>query len=91
MKLIKLSAASLLLFIFAVSTIHAQKSTGQIGLGVIVGSPTGLSFKTFTSETNAFDAGLAWSVGRYDAVNIHADYLWHHFDVFEGEIGRAHV
>src|SRR5699024_3837575 len=83
MKPIRLLAALLLLSVFAVNTIHAQKSTSQIGLGVIVGSPTGLSFKTFTSETNAFDAGMAWSVGHYDAVNIHADYLWHHFDVFE--------
>lgn len=84
MKSIRLLTISLLFLVFSVNTIYAQKSTGQIGLGVIIGSPTGLSFKTFTSETNAFDAGLAWSVGHYDAVNIHADYLWHHFDVFEG-------
>lgn len=83
MKSIRLLTASLLFLLFAVDTGHAQKSTGRIGLGVIVGSPTGLSFKTFTSGTNAIDAGLAWSTGRHDAISIHADYLWHHFDAFE--------
>lgn len=49
----------------------------DFGLGIILGDPTGISFKVWTSKTTAFDGGFAWSFGKYDAVHIHADYLWH--------------
>lgn len=70
---------------------QAQKSENKIGLGLMVGEPTGLSFKAWTSETNAIDAGLAWSVGRYDAINLHADYLWHNFELFGDEIKQGQL
>ena len=68
------------------NTAQAQNSEKNIGLGVMVGEPTGISFKAWTSSTTAFDAGLAWSLEGRDAVHIHADYLWHNFDVFDGDI-----
>ena len=61
------------------------------GLGVILGEPTGLSAKLWTSRTNAFDFGLGFSVGgdrisknnyNYDGkgrLHFHMDYLWHSF------------
>ncbi len=61
------------------------------GIGLIIGEPTGISAKLWTSEYTAFDFGLGWSVrgdrfGRYDgyysgqnSVHVHADYLWHSF------------
>jgi len=68
---------------------------GAFGLGLIIGEPTGLSAKLWTSSTNAFDFGLGWSVGgeqagRFDGssvggdrVHIHADYVWHSFDAIQ--------
>jgi len=62
------------------------------GLGVIIGEPTGLSAKLWTSHVNAFDFGLGWSIGgdrignykgNYNGgsrVHFHMDYLWHAFD-----------
>lgn len=73
------------------NTSHAQNSENKVGLGVMLGEPTGLSFKAWTSETTAFDAGLAWSFGRYDAVNIHADYLWHNFNLFGDNIEKGQL
>lgn len=64
----------------------------NVGLGAIIGEPTGLSGKVWTSPTTAFDFGVGWSFGgdhvagyegTYDGgsrVHIHADYLWHSFD-----------
>jgi hypothetical protein len=61
------------------------------GLGVIIGEPTGISAKLWTSHVNAFDFGLGWSIGgdritsykgNYDGrsrVHFHMDYLWHSF------------
>ncbi|SHG26293.1 hypothetical protein SAMN05443144_1239 [Fodinibius roseus] len=68
---------------------QAQQAGDGVGIGFMVGEPTGLSLKSWTGGNNAFDVGLAWSLGRYDAVNIHADYLWHNYDLFsEIESGR---
>ena len=65
----------------------------HFGLGLIIGEPTGLSAKWWTSSKTAFDFGLGWSVGgdrigkyngSYDGggrVHFHMDYLWHAFDV----------
>ena len=48
------------------------------GLGMMIGEPTGISFKHWVSRRNAFDAGFAWSfAGRGDELHLHADYLWH--------------
>lgn len=62
---------------------HAQDTGKDLGIGFMIGEPTGLSLKSWTGGNNAFDLGLAWSFGRYDAINIHADYLWHQYDLFE--------
>lgn len=93
MSIKKLLLTSICIIILALSrsTAHAQKSQNRVGLGLMVGEPTGISFKAWTSENTAFDAGLAWSLGRYDAVNIHGDYLWHHFGIFGDDIKKGQL
>lgn len=64
----------------AVQDSYAQERT--FGLGVMIGEPTGISAKLWTSNSNAFDFGLGWSVigKRNDSgsrIHLHADYLWH--------------
>lgn len=69
---------------FSFSTLsQAQDTDKDLGIGFMVGEPTGLSLKSWTGGNNAFDLGLAWSLGRYDAINIHGDYLWHNYNVFD--------
>ena len=63
----------------------AQNSFGQdrgFGLGIILGEPTGISMKGWLSHANAIDAGVAWSFRKETSFHVHADYLWHSFDVF---------
>ena len=62
------------------------------GLGVIIGEPTGISAKFWTSSVHAFDFGLGWSIGgdrigkheeyyeEGSRVHFHMDYLWHAFN-----------
>lgn len=61
---------------------YAQDASKDVGIGFIIGEPTGLSLKTWSGGGNAVDLGLAWSFGRYDAINMHADYLWHNYRLF---------
>ncbi|MBN2486419.1 MAG: hypothetical protein JXB34_10640 [Bacteroidales bacterium] len=71
-------------------SLNAFAQEGKFGLGIIVGEPTGLSAKVWTSQTNAFDAALAWRVNhRYgDALQLHASFLKHSFGLIDVEKGR---
>lgn len=61
----------------------AEAQNRGFGIGIILGEPTGLSGKYWTSNKTAIDGGLAWSFGRGGSLHIHGDYLWHVFDVFK--------
>lgn len=83
MKKILISVVLTIFLSLSLITITKAQQAGEgVGIGFMVGEPTGLSLKSWTGGNNAFDVGLAWSLGRYDAVNIHADYLWHNYDLF---------
>lgn len=45
------------------------------GIGIIVGTPTGISFKYWLYRKEAFDAVIGWSNGRY--MHFHMNYLYH--------------
>jgi len=50
---------------------------GDFGLGIILGEPTGVSFKQWLTDRNAIDAAAAWSFGNVSAFHAHMDYLYH--------------
>ncbi len=51
---------------------------GGIGVGVIIGEPTGFSFKVWVSETQAFDLAVGYSfAGEQPFTYLHVDYLRH--------------
>jgi len=54
-----------------------QASEKGLGVGVIIGEPTGISFKKWVGQKHAFDGAIAWSFGKEDALHLHADYLFH--------------
>ena len=59
----------------------------DLGVGVIVGEPTGLSLKYWLDEDRAIDGAAAWSFSDNDSFQLHADYLFHRYDIFDtGEV-----
>jgi hypothetical protein len=60
--------------------VKSQQS--DLGLGIMFGEPTGISFKGWISERSAIDGGLGWSFVNDGSVHIHADYLYHFYNVF---------
>jgi hypothetical protein len=70
------------------SQLSAQTSSGDLGLGIIVGEPTGISGKMFMGGNTALDFGAAWSFGKNASLHLHADYLIHRFDLIEVDRGR---
>jgi len=55
----------------------------QLGLGLIVGEPTGLSVKYWLDEEHAVDGAAAWSFFDGDGFQLHADYLWHDLSLLD--------
>jgi hypothetical protein len=78
-KLILISLA----FIFSYNVI-AQDS--GIGIGVILGDPTGFSAKFWMNEKSAVDAALGFEFNGY--ISLHADFLYHHwsFDIAQDKM-----
>jgi len=63
----------------------AVQSAG-LGLGVIIGEPTGLSCKLWTGSSTAIDGVAAWSFGKKGTLHLHSDYLFHNFNLIKDNI-----
>ena len=54
-------------------------------MGIILGEPTGISVKSWTGSTTAFQGAVAWSFSSSGALHIYADYIFHDFHILEIE------
>ena len=61
------------------------------GLGLIIGEPTGPSFKAWLSSKSAIDGAAAWSLDKKNALHLHADYLLHNFTAIKVEKGSLPI
>ena len=66
----------------------AFANSDNVGVGLIVGEPTGLSLKAWQDSTHAIDVGLGWTAEHNESFHVHADYLFHDFSVFKPSTGR---
>ncbi len=81
--------AALILILFGcLAGLSFADGNHNVGLGLMLGEPTGLSFKLWTRPTVAWDAGAAWSFVEGDYLQIHSDFLLHNFNLFRVETGR---
>lgn len=79
------------LLLVALLLVPESKAQDELGVGIILGEPTGLSAKKWLSTEHAVDAALAWSFSHDARVQVHGDYLYHrvHFfnaDEYEGRL-----
>ncbi len=74
-----------LVILFQLSLVGQDKN---FGLGIILGEPTGISAKLWTSGVNAFDFGAAWSFRGEGHLLLQADYVWHMFHLISVSSGR---
>ena len=58
------------------------------GLGIILGEPSGVSAKLWTTGENAFDFGAAWSFSGNGNLLLQADYVWHIFRLIPVSEGK---
>jgi hypothetical protein len=55
----------------------------NLGLGVVLGEPTGITAKYLLSDDSAIDAGAGWETSGDDRIHIYADYLLYINDLFD--------
>ena len=76
---------SALLFFFLLSSILLSQDK-DLGVGAILGEPSGLSIKYWTSESNAIDFAVGYSfMSLGSGLGLHIDYLYHVNDLIESE------
>lgn len=69
----------------------AQAQNQGFGLGVILGEPTGISWKAWTGDRSAVDGAVAWSFEKEAAIHLHADLLWHNFGPVKADRGEFNL
>ena len=74
--------------IFILLTNFALSQGRGFGIGIVLGEPTGVSAKLWTSSSNAFDFAAAWSFNDDGHLLLQADYVWHSFDLISVSSGR---
>ena len=66
-----------------------SRADNEMGLGIIVGAPTGVSGKVWKDDRHAMDAAIGWSLGDNESFYVHGDYLFQdpkQFAVSEGKM-----
>jgi len=76
----KKSLLTALLVVAAAAPLHATDRAGDQGVGVMIGNPSGLSYKMFLDNRIAIDGAFGVDQGRADA---HVTLLYHDFDVWK--------
>jgi len=78
----------LLFILIVISQFDLRAQDKGFGLGIILGEPTGVSGKLWTSGENAFDFAAAWSFQGNGHLLLQADYVWHIFRLIPVSSGR---
>jgi hypothetical protein len=69
-----------LAFLLTIAAVPAQPLSAQnnpFGVGILLGSPTGISAKYWLSDERAIDLAAAWSLDEDEGIQLLADYVWH--------------
>ena len=83
---------TLLALMLATGLVSAQGAAGRSnGVGIILGEPTGFSYKHHIDRTNALALGAAWSFSGSTHFHLQGDYLWHRYDLIQVKSGQLPV
>jgi hypothetical protein len=75
-----------LLLLAVASSKTAAQETGDFGLGLILGDPTGVNCKYMLSPDMAIDGAIGFGVIGGGHLHIHSDFLWQ-FDIQQWPAG----
>jgi len=76
----KIILISFVLTLFGTSHVFAKTGNESSGIGIILGTPTGLSSKFLDNGSSHFNAALGWSFKKESDLYIHTDYILKYFN-----------
>ena len=80
----------LILCVLLIPTIvFADIRDKKIGAGLLIGEPTGFTFKSWISETEAVDASIAWSFNSNEKITLQVDLLRHKLNLISLNRGKV--
>lgn len=68
---------SLLVGLLTLTTAQAQRSPGQVGIGLQVGQPSGLSLAVYKPNSIGLDVLAAWDLDNFFYLNPHGVFTSH--------------
>ncbi len=74
-------------YFIPVQTAEAQRNSGDFGIGIILGEPTGITPKLWTGANSAIAGAVSWSFSKDASIHLHADYQIHNFSLINVEQG----
>ncbi|HCO93501.1 MAG TPA: hypothetical protein DIU00_06055 [Phycisphaerales bacterium] len=75
---------AIIVLLLSVASTNAR-THDNVGVGVILGEPTGFSLKYWLDEERAVDGAAAWSYSENDSFQLHGDYLIHDYGFFNDD------
>ncbi|MCX7876110.1 MAG: hypothetical protein N2321_08100 [Melioribacteraceae bacterium] len=76
----------LVLFFISMFTTQINSQEKGIGIGIIIGEPTGISAKYWLDNNAALDFGLAYSLFHTkSSFSLHTDYVIHNYSIIKSE------
>lgn len=75
----------------AESAAYTADYVNKLGVGLEFGAPIGVNAKYWLTDTFAVDGALGWSPYSHSTAEIHADFLFNDFDLFNPGSGRLPV
>lgn len=85
------SKTAIVCLLLLLGSVGARAQDHGFGIGIIVGEPTGLSAKAWTTGNTAFDFAAAWSFSHGSALHLHGDFLVHRFELIRIDPGSMPV
>lgn len=82
-----------ILIIFIILFSNFQNLSAQrakLGIGIILGKPTGITSKYWINSNSAFVGGLSWSI-KDNALYMHLDYVKHDYTLIRVNRGKLAV
>lgn len=62
----------------SIHTAEAQRAgSGNFGIGIMVGEPTGIAPKLWLNQESAIAGGIAWAFSGEASMHLHADFINH--------------
>lgn len=71
---------ALLTVLISASAVMAEEG---LGVGIIIGDPTGVTVKKWIGADRAIDGAAAWTLSGSGSLQLHGDYLLHDFTLLK--------